>query len=91
MSKGEDMAEEQIGTITHYYGNIGVAGIHLDSDALRVGDTIHVQGHTSDFTQSVDSIQLDHESVEEATVGQDVGVRVVEHAREHDKVFKVME
>ena len=85
------MAEEEIGTVTHYYGNIGVAGIHLDSGALRVGDTIHILGHTSDFTQSVDSIQLDHEAVEEATVGQDVGVKVVEHAREHDKVLRVVD
>ena len=57
------MAEHLVGTVRHYYGKLGVAGIELSS-ALKVGDTIHIQGHTSDFTQTVDSIQIEHETVE---------------------------
>ena len=83
------MAEEEIGKVTHYFGHIQVAAIEITSGTLRVGDTIHFKGHTSDFTQTVDSMQIEHESVEEATVGQAVGIKVVEHARVHDVVYKV--
>ncbi len=84
------MAEKKIGVITHYFGKIGVAGLKITEGDLRVGDTIHIKGHTSDFTQRVDSMQIEHESVEVAQPGQKVGLRVIEHAREHDDVFKVM-
>ena len=48
-----------------------------------------MKGHTSDFTQTVDSMQLEHDSVESAAVGQSVGIKVPEHAREHDEVFVI--
>jgi GTPase len=83
------MAEQQIGTITHYFGKVGVAAIGITEGELRVGDTIHVVGHTSDFTQVVESLQLDNLAVEIAKPGQTVGVKVPEHARQHDKVFVV--
>ncbi len=85
------MAEVELGKITHYFSKIGVAAIEITQDTLRVGDTIHVKGHTSDFTQKIDSMQIDNKPVTEATVGQSVGLRVKEHAREHDLVFKVVE
>jgi len=84
-----EMAEEEIGKVTHYFGHIQVAAIEITSGTMRVGDTIHIRGHTSDFTQSVDSMQIEHDSVEEATPGQAVGIKVVEHARVHDTVYKV--
>lgn len=87
--EGIEMAEEEIGKVTHYFGHVQVAAIEITSGTLRVGDTIHIRGHTSDFTQPVDSMQIEKESVEEATVGQNVGIRVAEHAREHDVVYKV--
>jgi putative protease len=83
------MAEEKIGVVIHYWSNIGVAGVHMTEGKLEVGDTIHIKGHTSDFTQQVDSMQVDNESVEVAKPGDDVGLKVVDHAREHDEVFKV--
>ena len=89
--EGSEMAEEEIGKVTHYFNHIHVAAIEVTGGTLRVGDTIHVQGHTSDFSQTVDSMQLDKHSVEEVTPGQNVGIRVAEHAREHDVVYKVME
>jgi putative protease len=82
--------EQRIGVVTHYFGKIGVAAIQITDGELRVGDTIHVKGHTSDFTQAVDSMQLEHDAVESAGVGESVGVKVIEHAREHDEVFKVV-
>lgn len=89
-SRREDtVAEQKIGVVTHYFGRIGVAAIELTDGALAVGDTIHVKGHTSDFTQTVDSMQVEHDSVESADAGTQVGLKVAEHAREHDEVFKV--
>ena len=84
------MAEVELGKITHYFSKIGVAAIQITQDTLRVGDTIHVKGHTSDFTQKIDAMQIDGTSVGEATVGQSIGLRVKDHAREHDHVFKVV-
>jgi len=82
--------EVQIGRVTHYFAQIGVAAIEVESDGLKVGDTIHIKGHTTDFTQQVGSIQLEHEQIEEAKPGQGIGIKVREHAREHDVVFKVI-
>ena len=85
------MAEEkEIGVVSHYFGNISVAGIDLTAK-LTVGDTIHIKGHTSDFTCTVDSIQIEHESVKKAKKGNSIGIKVPEHAREHDKVYLVKE
>jgi len=83
------MAEQQIGKIAHYFGKIGVAAIEVTDGELHVGDTVHVVGHTSDFTQVVESMQMDNQVVEIAKPGQTIGVKVPEHAREHDKVFVV--
>lgn len=82
------MHEEEIGRIAHYFNKIGVAAIEL-SGGLAVGDTIHIKGHTSDWTQDVDSIQIEHESVQSAGAGASVGIRVEGHAHEHDVVYKV--
>jgi len=87
---GSVMAEERIGRVTHYFGKMQVAIVEIEAGTLAVGDTIHIKGHTSDFTQTVDSMQLEHEGVETATVGQAIGLKVAEHAREHDEVFKVV-
>lgn len=82
------MPEKEIGVITHYYSHLDVGIIKL-KDALKVGDNIHIKGHTSDFTQAVDSIQIKHNQVEEAKAGDDIGIKVKGHVREHDIVYKV--
>ena len=84
------MAGQLIGTVTHYSGKAGVAAVKITEGELRVGDTIHVVGHTSDFSQKVDSMQVEHAAVESASVGDEIGIGVVEHAREHDAVFRMM-
>ena len=85
------MPEAEIGKVTHYFGKIGVAALEITQGKLVVGDTIHIVGHTSDFTQTVDSMQIEGQSVDEATAGQSIGIKVVDHAREHDVVYKVEE
>ncbi len=84
------MKEQRIGAVSHYYNKIGVAAIKLDSD-MAVGDTIHIKGHLTDFVQKVESIQLEHKNVDLAKKGEDVGIKVKEHAREHDVVYRVEE
>ena len=84
------MPEKEIGKITHYFTKIGVAIIEL-SKPLKIGDKIHIKGATSDFTQKVDSMQIEHKEVEEAKKGQVIGLKTKEHARENDKVLKVTE
>jgi len=79
---------ERIGIVTHYYNHLSVAIVQLDTGSLRVGDMIHIKGHTSDFSQPVDSLEIDHVHVDEARPGQSFGLRVKEHAREHDIVYK---
>jgi putative protease len=80
--------EEQIGTISHYYGKIGVGIIKLTA-GLKVGDTVHIVGHSTDFTQQVDSIQIEHKNVENAKKGDDIGLKVSQKVHEGDKVFLV--
>ena len=84
----EEMLGEEIGKVTHYFTKIGVCVVELSKD-LKVGDTIHIKGATSDFKQKVDSMQIEHDKLEEAKAGQAIGMKVKEHAREHDKVYKV--
>jgi putative protease len=83
------MGEKLIGTVTHYFGKPQVAIVELTAEELHVGDTIHVVGHSADFTQKVGSLEIDHASVDSATVGDVVGVKVKERAREHDQVYRV--
>jgi hypothetical protein len=83
-------AEQRVGVVTHYYSHLSVATLRLEpGTALRVGDVIHVLGQTTDFTQRVESLEVDHKPVLEVAPNDDFGLKVSEHAREHDVVFKV--
>ncbi|MFH1420547.1 MAG: hypothetical protein ABIG30_01110 [Candidatus Aenigmatarchaeota archaeon] len=82
--------EEEIGKIMHFYNKIGVAAIELTGE-LKVGDTLHVKSDSTDFTFTVESMQIEHESVTEAGAGDQVGIRVPETVHENDKLFKVVE
>jgi len=77
-----------IGKITHYFGNIGVAVIEL-SDTLKVGDTIRIIGGETDFTQTVDSMEIEHKKVEEAKAGDSIGLKISQKVREGYKVYKL--
>ena len=75
--------------MTHYYSHLAVAIIRLESGTLRVGDVIQIRGHTTDFIQKVESLEVNHAPVTEVAPNEEFGLKVVEHAREHDVVFKV--
>jgi hypothetical protein len=80
---------KEVGFVTHYFGEPSVAVIKLTSGTLRVGDTIHIRGHTTDFEQRVESLQVDHAPVTEVGPKDDFGMKVTGHVREHDVVYKV--
>ena len=83
------MAEEvEIGKVMDYFAQIEVAGIDL-TGTLRVGDKIRLKGHTTDFEQVVQSIQIEHEPVQEAKAGDKIGIKVVERCRGGDHVYRV--
>ena len=84
------MEEKKIGEVIKYFGKIGVTAIRLSEGSLKVGETIHIVGHTSDFTQSIDSIQIENKNVQEAGPGADIGIKVKDRVREHDVVYKVV-
>ena len=81
------MAEEKkIGEIAHFFSKINVAAVKL-TGGLTVGDTIHIKGHTTDFEHTIDSIQIEHDSVQKAGKGDDIGIKVKDHVRVGDEVF----
>ena len=81
--------EKLIGKITHYFNKISVGIIEITDGELNVGDTIHIKGHTSDFTQQVASMQLEHSPIEKAKKGDAIGIKVESPVHEHDLVFMV--
>ena len=84
------MAEEKIGVVSHFFDKVSVAAIKLEGE-LKVGDTIHIKGATTDFTTAVDSMQINREAVETAKAGDEIGIKVPEKVRSNDEVFKVLE
>ncbi|HEV8573626.1 MAG TPA: translation elongation factor-like protein [Dehalococcoidia bacterium] len=85
------MADEvEIGRVHDYFAHVGVAGIEL-SAPLKVGDRIRIKGHTTDLEAVVDSIQIEHESVDEAQAGDKIGVKVADRVRDGDHVYRISE
>lgn len=85
------MAEPQmveVGRVNGFFAHPSVAMVEL-SGTLKVGDAIYVKGHTTDFQQTVDSMQVDHQPVQEAAQGTSVGLKVKDRCRKHDVVYKV--
>lgn len=85
------MKEVEIGKVADFFQKIGVVAIEVTSGEVSVGDTIRFSGHTTDFSQKIESMQIEHDSVQTAKPGDNVGIKVTERIRVHDKVFKVVE
>ena len=83
--------EEEIGKITHYFSKISVGVLEVTKGNVRIGDTIHIKGHTTDYYQKIQSMQVEHASIEVAEEGMEVGLKVESSVREGDSVFKVTE
>jgi selenocysteine-specific translation elongation factor len=82
------MAEKEIGKVTNYFSKIGVAVIEL-TGSIQVGGVIRVSGGERDFQQQVDSMQVEHQPIEEAEAGQEIAIKLDQKARPGDTVYKV--
>jgi putative protease len=79
----------RLGVVTHYYPHVDAGAVLIERGELRVGDTIHIHGHTTDYYQRIDRIEIEHAAVEVARAGQEVGIHVSQRVREGDSVMKV--
>lgn len=80
------MAEKEIGRVSTYFSQVGVAAIKL-TGGLKVGAKVRIKGHTTDFETTVDNIQIDREEVKSAKKGDHVGIKVPEKVRPNDAVI----
>ncbi|MBU0497597.1 MAG: translation elongation factor-like protein [Candidatus Thermoplasmatota archaeon] len=83
------MVEEKIGIIDHYFTNINVAAIKITAGQLKVGDTIRFVGSTTDFTQKIDHMEINRQSISVANPGDAIGIKVINRVRENDLVYKI--
>jgi len=79
--------EKIIGVVTHYFPKVRAAVVKLKT-ALAMGDTVKIKGHTTDFTQTVTSLQIDRQDITSAKKGQEIGLLVDSRVRQHDLVYK---
>ena len=86
--QGPEANMEKIGEVTHYFPHVNAAAVMLKKGSLKVGDEIYLKGHTTDFMEKVQSIQLDHVPIQEGRKGQEIGLMVKERVRTGDSVYK---
>jgi len=82
---GENVVK--VGRVTHFFSKIGVAVVELIAP-LAVGDRLVFKGPNTDFEQVVESMQIEHVNVQRAEAGQSIGLKVLQHVRETDSVYK---
>ena len=82
--------EEKIGKVQKFFAKPSVAAIAVTAGVLKIGDKIHFKGHTTDFEDTITSMQVDNKPIEEAKKGDLIGIRVIERVRENDTVYKIV-
>ena len=87
--QGPEASLEKIGEVTHYFPHVNAAAVKLLKSGLKVGDSVYIKGHTTDFKELVQSIQLDHSTIPEGKKGQEIGLLVKSRVRQGDKVYKI--
>ena len=92
MSRVHD-PQDAIGQVTHYFGQLSVAAVSLKvplviGERIHIQSRIHIQGHTTDLVQKVDSMEIDHVRVDRAGPGDDVALKIGDHVRDHDLIFR---
>jgi putative protease len=85
------MAEEEVGVVEKFFAKPSVAAIKVTKGTIKRGDTLMYKGHTTEFTEEVKSMELDNQAIEEANVGDLIGIQVKERVRENDLVYKVVD
>lgn len=82
--------EEKIGEVTHYFGKISVAVLKIDK-GIKIGENLHFVGKHTDFSQEINSLQIEHQAVTEAEAGSDVAMKVKDRVRPGDTIFRLAE
>jgi len=80
---------EPMGEVTHFFPHVNAAVIKIKKDTLSPGDSIYLKGHTTDFEQKINSMQMNHKPIEKASKGQEIGLKVRHKVRHGDMVYKV--
>ena len=81
--------EERIGSVIRFFEKTSIAAVKLDFGDIAIGDTIHVKGNNTDFTQTIDGLEFDHQAVQNASRGQFIGIKLSQPAKPFDLVYKV--
>src|SRR6266571_2607899 len=84
------LERKKVGEVFHFYGKIGVAAIRLTDDGIAIGDTVQIQGPSTNLEQPVETLQIEHADVSRAGPGQEVGMKVRDRVREKDFVYKLL-
>ena len=84
------MSEEEVGKVSNYFSRLGVAAVEITNGSLKVGDSIRIKGAKTDFTQKIDSMEIDRKSIGMAEKGSSVGIKVKDKVRPNDVVLKVL-
>lgn len=87
--QGPEASLEKIGKVTHYFPHVNAAAVKLLKDGLKVGDSIYIKGHTTDFKETVTSIQLDRAPLQEGKKGQEIGLLVKSRVRIGDSIYRI--
>ena len=85
------MSEEQVAVVVKFFVKPSVAALEITSGSIKKGDILKYKGHTTDFQEEVTSMEIDNQPVDEAKVGDMMGLKVKERVREHDKVYKIVD
>lgn len=78
---------DAIGVVREYFRKPGVAAVEVLQGRVKLGDNVRFLGHTTDFTQKIQSIQVNHQDISEAVAGDYVGILVLDRVRENDRMF----
>ena len=85
--KDEEVKGTLVGKVVHYFPHVKAAVVKVDKKKLSVGDTIRIKGHTTDFTEKIGSMQVEHEVVESVSKGAEAAIKVKKKVRRRDKVY----
>lgn len=88
-AKTPELPSEPIGKVTHYFSKARAAALMIEREGIRAGDVLYFKGHTTNFKQKVESLEINRQPVSQAGPGEEVGIRVRSRTREHDRVFKL--
>ena len=78
-----------VGHVTHYFPHVNAAAIRIKKGSLQIGDQIYIKGHTTDFKETIISLQKDRQPIQKGKKGDEVGIQVKDRVREHDAVYKL--